>query len=68
MKLTYWVAVTYDDSRAYNVRERTKREAVAAVSESGLSHGPVHKVTVEYDDGFDLMDQCLSEGSGGWER
>lgn len=26
-------------------------------------YGPVHKVTVEYTSAFDLLDQCLSEGS-----
>jgi hypothetical protein len=35
-------------------------------------HNPKHfskpkKVTVEYDNAFDLMTQCMGEGAGWWE-
>lgn len=63
MKLIYWYAAIETDADCYSVRERTKREAKAKVAE--LSHhtfGPVTKVTVEYRDGFDLLQQCTGEG------
>jgi len=79
MKLTYWVAESLNDSEVYNVREKTKKAAVAEVEardrtfgteDFGTQYanfGPVHKVTVEYADAFDMMEQCLIEGGGGWE-
>jgi len=79
MKLTYWVAESLNDSEVYNVREKTKKAAVAEVEASdrtfgtedfGTAHadyGRVRKVTVEYADAFDMMEQCLVEGGGGWE-
>ena len=68
MKLTYWVSQCLNDSDAYNIRAKTKREVfdkLATCDPDG--YGPVKKVTVEYDDGFDLMVQCLNEGRGYWE-
>jgi hypothetical protein len=70
MKLTYWVANRLNDSQDYNIRAPTKREALAELHSGGWNpedYGPVHKVTVEYIDGFDLMEQCLSEDGGHWE-
>lgn len=75
MKLTYWVAICLDDSPVYSVRARTKRECIRIMTEtlgwSGdddkIPFAPPKKVTVEYDNGFDLMKQCLSENSGCWE-
>ena len=68
MKLTYWVAVCKNDSTAYNIRTRSRRECLQQRREFGEEdYGPATKVTVEYRDGFDLMLQCLSEGSAYWE-
>ena len=63
MKLVYWVARCKDDDSAYNIRERTKKVANAARIAAGEDRfEPVEKVVVEYDDGFDLLKQCLGEG------
>lgn len=64
MKLTYWVVECEDDSQAYNLRAKTKREAVARAQLENDSYDPssVRKVTIEYADGFDLLAQCLGEG------
>ena len=71
MKLTYWHIQHQSDSDCYSIRTRTKREALAFAEEhwnkSDFDPKSVHKVTVEYDSAFDLMDQCLSEGGGYWE-
>jgi hypothetical protein len=69
MKLSYWVANRLDDSRVYSIRTKTKKEALAALEESGIprSFGPVHRVTVEYYDAFDLMQSCMCEMHGYWE-
>lgn len=69
MRLTYWVAECLDDSSAYNVREKTRKACAARVAEhhDQGSYGAPKKVTVEYDNAFDLMDQCLGEGHGYWE-
>jgi hypothetical protein len=69
MKLTYWMAECLNDSSAYNLRAKTKREVVAMLDEhwDRSSYGPPRKVTVEYADGFDLMAECLSEGGAYWE-
>jgi hypothetical protein len=69
MKLTYWYAQCLDDSEAYSVREKTKKAAVQKVADNPhTAFGPVTKVTVEYDNAFDLMEQCMGEGRGYWER
>jgi len=66
MKLTYWVSEIGNDHNCYNIRARTKRECQAMrdemKSEGSNYYGPVHKVTVEYKDGFDLLIDCLGEG------
>jgi len=69
MKLTYWVSQCLNDSDAYNIRAKTKREVFdqLANTHDPDGYGPVKKVTVDYDDGFDLMAQCLNEGRGYWE-
>lgn len=67
--LTYWTATCLNDSSCYNFRCKTKKECLASVAahHAPENFGPVHKVTVEYNDAFDLMTQCLTEGSGWWE-
>jgi hypothetical protein len=68
MKLTYWVSERLDDSNCYNIRTKTKKEALAKVLQ--YSHGQwgaVHKVEIEYKDAFDLMLLCCEEGGAYWE-
>ncbi len=68
MKLTYWHAPCLNDSRAYSVRARTKKSAKAIIAYQGSENfGELEKVTVEYIDGFDLMDKCSNEDSSWWE-
>lgn len=66
MKVTYWVAPYLDDSSAYSIRAKTRREVIQALSrypDNGAGiFGPIEKVTVEYEDGFDLLRKCLGEG------
>jgi hypothetical protein len=68
MKLVYWVAEMLDDSTAYSVRGRRRRDVVEGLIAQGYDpknltrHSPIHKVEVEYDNAFDLLQQCLGEG------
>lgn len=77
-RLSYWVAQRIDDSRAYSLRGARRKDVVAQLAEQGLgpkggctpwgaTWGPVTRVTVEYADLLDLVEQCLGEGGGGWE-
>ena len=63
-RLTYWVAECMVDSDCYSVRERTRRECKDELDERGNHerYGPIHKVTVQFEDAFDLLHQCMSEG------
>ena len=71
MKLTYWHIQHLTDSDTYSIRTKTRREALALVRDHwapcDFDAATVHKVTVEYRDAFDLMEQCLSEDRGCWE-
>lgn len=68
MKLTYWVSECLYDNRAYSIRHKTKRGAmIEREMVDNDEYGPVKKVTVEYKDAFDLLCQCVDEGSMGWE-
>ena len=69
MKLTYWIAECLNDSSAYNIRCTTKREVKERLADhyDPDGYGPVRKVTVEYNNAFDLMQVCLGEGRGYWE-
>lgn len=64
MSLTYWVAQCKNDSEAYNIRRRTKKEVVEAVSKdySPGSYTKPKKVVVIYQDAFDLLCECMGEG------
>lgn len=66
MKLTYWVAVCLDDADAYSIRTRTKRECVARVAGQRGFAAP-KRVTVEYDNAFDLLTQTTAESRLWWE-
>ncbi len=63
MKLTYWVCECLNDGDVYNIREKTRKAAVALSEEYGghPNYGPPIKVTVEYRDGFDLLQMALGE-------
>jgi hypothetical protein len=65
MKLRYWVCRCLDDSEAYNIRSKTKKEAKARREEAGPERfSAPYKVELEYKDGFDLADSLLGEGKG----
>ena len=72
-KLTYWIADCLNDSDAYSFRAKTRKEVVAylkqweADGESPEAYGKPRKVTFEYIDAFDLLNECLSESRGFWE-
>lgn len=72
-KLTYWVSECLDDSRVYNIRTKTKKEAVAErearirAGDHESCWGPVFKCVVEYDNAFDLMLRCSDESHHYWE-
>ena len=64
MKITYWYAPIIRDSRSYNIRAKTKKAAEEMREKFGTEgYDTVRKNTVEYSDGFDLLTQCLGEGS-----
>lgn len=64
--LKYWIAERLDDSSLYSIIAKTKREVVAAVSESGdhCKFGPIHQRELYYEDAFDLFDVCTGEDGG----
>jgi len=70
MKLTYWIAKQENDHTCYDVRAKTRKECSRLVSElhNAKYYGKPEKVTVEYEDAFDLMIECRGhEDSGYWE-
>jgi hypothetical protein len=67
MKLNYWAAHNYSDVR-YNQRAKTKKELLAKMGGWDLEDfSPPHKVSIEYRDGFDLLNSCLTD-SPWWEE
>ena len=70
-KLTYWVALCTRDSDRFSIRAKTKKEVVAILNSDNYrgdkGFDPPKKVTVEYEDAFDLVAQCLTESSNYWE-
>lgn len=67
MTLTYWCCENLADSKCYNIRARTKREANRQREEFGADRfGRPIKQVVEYADAFDLIEMAL--GEGGIER
>lgn len=68
--LTYWVCENLDDSKAYNLRARTRREVVAMRAEYGVNaerFSKPFKVEMQYRDAFDLVARVLGEGGGEYE-
>lgn len=59
MKLTYWIAVPTDDVESLAVRAKTKKELIEKLEKCCGEFTSPHKVVVEYDDGFDLLQLCL---------
>ena len=69
MKLTYWYAECLNDSDVFAVREKTKKAAIAELDGRHESdgYGPVIKVSIEYDNAFDLMEECSDQYRTHWE-
>lgn len=77
-KFTYWIAVCLNDSSSYTVRGKTRREVLqrldamgarldhtgAYTTEYGSSFEAPKRHTIEYEDTFDLVCQCLSDSRG----
>ncbi len=68
MRLHYWCSEALTDSKAYNIRTKTKQQCEKLLEEEEHDrYGPALSVTVEYSSAFDLVMKCLSEGGGYWE-
>jgi hypothetical protein len=63
--LTYWYAACLDDSDAYSIISRTKKDAKEQLELRGADRfGPIEKKTIQYRDAFDLFSWVSSEGGG----
>jgi hypothetical protein len=67
-RCSYWVSINQSQGASYSIRARTRRECVRLAVLEGEGPGkwdnfeaPV-KVTIEYQDAFDLVAQILGEG------
>ena len=69
MKITYWLAKNNnDESRAYDLREKTKKEILEAISIYDLGdYQSPEKITAECSDTFSLIKNCLGEGGPDFE-
>jgi len=83
-KLTYWYSSSMTDSKAYNIRAKTRKECVSKRNEeAGVpadypankdtppesnQYSKVAKAELEYNGALDLVIECLSEGGGYWEE
>jgi hypothetical protein len=66
-QLTYWYCQCLDDSDAYSLVTKTKKEALAMLAErSDVAdyYAPPEKRTIDYKDAFDLFYWATSEGGG----
>ena len=68
MRLIFWTIPCPHDHNAYDVREKTKKAAIAEAMDrwdwtAERAKWAVQKMVVEYDDSFDLLDRCLGECS-----
>lgn len=64
-RLTYYYAQCLNDDEAYSIRERTLKEAKAKRDEWDPKQerfGPIHRITMEYEDAFDLFSTSVGEG------
>lgn len=66
-KLHYWVAICLNDSSAYNIRGRTRKEVKESQFYSADQYTSPKRVTVQFNDAFDLLVECLQEDGGHWE-
>ena len=66
MRLTFWHIQCEQDSSAYSIRTKTKREALELyhADEWNQYSNILERITLEYQDGFDLFDATCSEW--GW--
>ena len=64
MKLTYWIADNERDHSCYSIRAKTRKEVKARLATiwNPKDFAEVRKVTIHYDNAFDLMAQLLQEG------
>jgi hypothetical protein len=62
--LIYWVADCMTDSHAYSIRGKTRRDVTAlrALATKVTDYDKPRKVTVKFEDAFDLVRQALGEG------
>lgn len=70
MQITYWYSQNSTGNDAHSVRQPTKKAAVAELASREPApgeYGPLVKVVVEYQSGFDLLSYALSEGGVGEE-
>lgn len=67
-KYSYYVAISKDDSAAYNLRARTMDTMGTLLTNHGIElfHQP-RQVTITFDSPLDLINQCLGEGGAYWE-
>jgi hypothetical protein len=63
-KLTVWIAVRTDDSEAYSVIGKTKKEVLQKLETAFGDYEPVVKQEIYYKDAFDLFDWLTGEGGG----
>ena len=67
-RLTYWCADCLNDSRAYNIRRKTRKQVQQALESWGTpgewvgNYSSPYKVIVQYTNTLDLIDQALGEG------
>ena len=65
MKLTYWCCQCIGDSEEYNIRAKTKKEALKERGMRGEEYyGLPIKQVVQYSNALDLLDLCLGECRG----
>jgi len=63
--LNYWYCECLDDSDAYSIITKTKKEAIAKRAEYGIDRwGPPIKKTLYYANAFDLFEWATGEGGG----
>ncbi|MCP4472042.1 MAG: hypothetical protein GY815_15435 [Gammaproteobacteria bacterium] len=63
MKLTFWEIECERDSSCYSIREQTKKAALQVLNDDGPSGyaNVIDRVTIEYDNGFDMLQACTNE-------
>ena len=65
MKLTYWCCQCIGDGEVYNIRAKSKKEALRLRGIHGEEYyGLPIKQVVNYDNALDLLDKCLGECRG----